>query len=86
MAMRERERDRDRENDRGRSRTSETVGKRSRHLQGVKEIDFRDVNLLRRFVTQQGKIMPARFTGASAKQQREVACAIKRAREMGLLP
>ncbi len=81
-----RDRDRDRDGGRGRSKTGETVGRRSRHLQGVDEIDYRDVNLLRRFVTQQGKVMPARFTGASAKQQREISRAIKRAREMGLLP
>jgi small subunit ribosomal protein S18 len=59
--------------------------RRSRFLEGVKEIDFRDYELLRRFVTEQGKIMPARFTGAGPKQQRQIARAIRRARVMGLL-
>ena len=60
--------------------------KRSRHLEGVKEIDFRDQGLLRKFVTDHGKIMPSRFLGTTSKQQREVARAIRRARQMGLMP
>jgi small subunit ribosomal protein S18 len=59
--------------------------RRSRHLEGVKEIDSRDYELLRRFVTDHGKIMPSRFTGATPKQQRQLAKAIRRARVMGLL-
>ena len=70
---------------REKKKTEGPVVKRCRCLQGVTVIDFRDVNLLRRFVTQQGKIMPSRLTGASAKQQREVARAIRRSREMGLM-
>ena len=63
-----------------------TGKKRSRHLEGITLIDFRDQNLLRRFVTEHGKIMPARLTGATAKQQRQIARAVRRARVMGLMP
>lgn len=53
---------------------------------GIKDIDYRDVELLRRFVSSQGKIIDPRHTGVSAKFQRKLAKAIKRARVMGLLP
>ena len=49
-------------------------------------IDYKDVELLKRFVSANGKIIPRRFTGTSAKYQRMLAVAIKRAREMALLP
>ncbi len=49
-------------------------------------IDFKDVELLKKFVTDRGKILPRRVTGTSAKWQRELAVAIKRARHMALLP
>ncbi len=49
-------------------------------------IDYKDVNTLRRFVTEQGKILPRRVTGTSAKFQRLLTTAIKRARYMALLP
>ncbi len=50
------------------------------------EIDYKDVENLKKFVTQSGKIAPRRITGACAKHQREIAQAIKRARYMALLP
>ncbi len=53
---------------------------------GIKEIDYRDTELLKRFVSSQGKIIDPRHTGVSAKYQRMLATAIKRARIMGLLP
>lgn len=59
--------------------------KRSRHLDGVREIRYDDYELLRRFTTEQGKIMPNRLTGATPKQQRQISRAIRRARVMGLL-
>ena len=59
--------------------------RRSRYLEGIKEINFRDIELLRRFLTDHGKIVPSRFTGATPKQQRQIARAIRRARVMGLL-
>lgn len=49
-------------------------------------VDYKDVNLLKRFISERGKILPRRVTGTSAKNQRKVANAIKRARIMGLLP
>lgn len=59
--------------------------KRSRFLEGVKEIDSRNYDLLRKFVTDHGKIMPSRLTGATAKQQRQIKRGVRRARVMGLL-
>ena len=49
-------------------------------------IDYKDVKLLQRFVSERGKIVPSRITAVSAKRQRELAQAIKRARFLGLLP
>ena len=52
----------------------------------IKYIDYKDVKLLQKFITEQGKIIPKRITGTSSKYQRELASAIKRARHMALLP
>ena len=49
-------------------------------------IDYKDVELLKRFISANGKIIPRRVTGTSAKYQRQLATAIKRARQMALLP
>ncbi len=49
-------------------------------------IDYRDVKLLQRFLSERGKIVPSRITAVSAKKQRELARAIKRARHLALLP
>jgi small subunit ribosomal protein S18 len=49
-------------------------------------IDYKDVSLLRRFINEQGKIVASRQSGATAKEQRMIASAIRRAREMALLP
>ena len=49
-------------------------------------IDYKDVKLLQRYVSERGKIVPSRITAVSAKKQRELAKAIKRARYLGLLP
>jgi len=54
--------------------------------QNIKYIDWKDVELLKRFISSAGKIIDPRFTGTSAKYQRQLAQAIKRARYMGLLP
>ena len=59
--------------------------KQSRYLEGVKEIDSRDYELLRRFVTEYGKIVPARLTGATPKQQRTIKRAVRRARNIGIM-
>ena len=60
--------------------------KRSRHLQGIVDIDPGNYELLRKFMTDHGKIMPIRLTGATARQQRQIRRAIRRARVMGILP
>ncbi len=52
----------------------------------IKYIDYKEVKLLQRYVTEQGKIIPKRITGTKAKYQRELAVAIKRARHMALMP
>lgn len=52
----------------------------------IKVIDYKDVELLKKFVTPNGKITPRRVTGTSAKYQRDLATAIKNARFMALLP
>ena len=50
------------------------------------KIDYKDVRLLQRFVSERGKIVPSRITAVSTQRQRELARAIKRARYLGLLP
>ncbi|GJM02068.1 MAG: 30S ribosomal protein S18 [Rhodomicrobium sp.] len=50
------------------------------------KIDYKDVKLLQRFISERGKIVPSRITAVSAKKQRELARAIKRARFLGLVP
>lgn len=60
--------------------------RRARFLEGLTEIDYKDHELLRKFMTERGKIMPRRLTGATARQQRQLRNAIRRARVMGLLP
>ncbi|HSW71413.1 MAG TPA: 30S ribosomal protein S18 [Gammaproteobacteria bacterium] len=52
----------------------------------IKEIDYKDIYLLKRFVTESGKIVPSRITGTKAKYQRQLTKAIKRARYLALLP
>lgn len=53
---------------------------------GAPKIDYKDVKLLQRFISERGKIIPSRITAVSAKKQRELAKAIKRARNLALLP
>ncbi|HZT89123.1 MAG TPA: 30S ribosomal protein S18 [Stellaceae bacterium] len=50
------------------------------------KIDYKDVKLLQRFISERGKIVPSRITAVSTKRQRELSQAIKRARYLGLLP
>ena len=52
----------------------------------VTTIDYKDIELLKRFISSNGKIIPRRVTGTRAKYQRMLATAIKRARQMALLP
>ena len=53
---------------------------------GITEIDYKDVKILRRFITDQGKIMPRRVTGTTAKIHRKLVRGIKRARNIALIP
>lgn len=53
---------------------------------GITHIDYKDIDVLKRFVSERGKILPRRVTGTSAKYQRKLTIAIKRARQMALLP
>jgi len=54
--------------------------------EGVKEIDYKDLNTLKAYISETGKIVPSRITGTKAKYQRQLATAIKRARALALLP
>ena len=54
--------------------------------EGVTEIDYKDLNTLRQYITETGKIVPSRITGTNAKYQRQLSAAIKRARFLSLLP
>ena len=54
--------------------------------EGVKEIDYKDLDTLRNYITETGKIVPSRITGTKANYQRQLSDAIKRARYLALLP
>jgi len=55
-------------------------------VDGVQEIDYKDLDTLKAYITETGKIVPSRITGTSAKYQRQLSTAIKRARFIALLP
>jgi small subunit ribosomal protein S18 len=54
--------------------------------EGITEIDYKDLNLLKAYISETGKIVPSRITGTKARYQRQLATAIKRARYLALLP
>ncbi|HEY1077587.1 MAG TPA: 30S ribosomal protein S18 [Rhodocyclaceae bacterium] len=54
--------------------------------EGAPEIDYKDLNVLKQYIGENGKIVPARITGTKSRYQRELALAIKRARFLSLLP
>jgi small subunit ribosomal protein S18 len=54
--------------------------------EGAKEVDYKDVEVLKEFITENGKIIPARITGTKTHFQRQLSAAIKRARFLALLP
>jgi small subunit ribosomal protein S18 len=63
--------------------------KKKKRLSPIKPgdpIDYKDVDLLKKFITDRGKILPRRLTGLTAKQQRDLTTAVKRARIISLLP
>jgi small subunit ribosomal protein S18 len=59
---------------------------RKNPLKGIDFVDYKDINLLRQFISDRGKIRSRRVTGLTPQQQRQVAVAVKNAREMALLP
>ncbi len=54
--------------------------------EGIEEIDYKDLNLLKQYVGESGKVVPSRITGTKARYQRQLATAVKRARFLALLP
>lgn len=60
--------------------------KMARFTEGASEIDYKDVNFLKNYISETGKIVPCRITGIQARFQRRVSKAIKQARFLGLLP
>ncbi|NLR75382.1 MULTISPECIES: 30S ribosomal protein S18 [Leeia] len=54
--------------------------------EGIKQVDYKDVDLLKDFISENGKIIPARITGTKARYQRQLSAAVKRARFLALLP
>jgi small subunit ribosomal protein S18 len=54
--------------------------------EGVEEIDYKDLDTLKEYITETGKIVPSRITGTNARYQRQLATAVKRARYLALLP
>ncbi len=60
--------------------------KRLSPIKPSEPIDYKDVDLLRRFITERGKILPRRITGLTAKQQRQLTRSIKQARILAMLP
>ena len=54
--------------------------------EGISEVDYKDVDLLKDFITENGKLIPARITGTKARYQRQLTTSVKRARFLALLP
>ena len=54
--------------------------------EGIKEVDYKNVDLLKDFITENGKLIPARITGTKSKYQRQLGTAVERARFLALLP
>ncbi|MBT2774588.1 30S ribosomal protein S18, partial [Halomonas sp. ISL-60] len=54
--------------------------------EGIKQIDYKDLDTLKAYITETGKIVPSRITGTKARYQRQLATAIKRSRYLALLP
>ena len=81
---------RDQRQQRGRRTQASAFAGRRRNCffcrEGVEEVDYKNYNQLRRYLSEKGKIRSRRTTGACRRHQRQVAVAIKRAREMALLP
>jgi len=72
------------------SKMSRNVFKRKKYCrftaEGIQHVDYKTVDILKEFITENGKIIPARITGTKARYQRQLGTAIKRARFLALLP
>ena len=68
-----------------RSRDKDDYKRDPELLRGLTSVDYKDAELLKKFMTDRGKILPGRITGANARQQRQIKRAIRRARVMGLV-
>lgn len=68
-----------------RSRDKDDYKRDPELLRGLTSVDYKDAELLKKFMTDRGKILPGRITGANAQQQRQIKRAIRRARVMGLV-
>ncbi|MCF8132205.1 MAG: 30S ribosomal protein S18 [Cyanobacteriota bacterium] len=66
--------------------TSSFFKKRLSPIKPGDPIDYKDTDLLKKFITERGKLLPRRMTGLTAKQQRDLTLSVKRARIMALLP
>jgi small subunit ribosomal protein S18 len=89
MAQRDRERQSGGERGRGRRQSAPTPGRRKSCYfckEKIDEVDWKNFNQLRRYVSEKGKIRSRRITGTCRRHQKQVAVAVKRAREMALLP
>jgi small subunit ribosomal protein S18 len=82
--------DRDRDRDRDSSRSAKPLRKRKKRVclfcESKRTLDYKDVSFVRKFISDRGKILPRRSSGCCALHQRMVAKAVKRAREIGLVP
>lgn len=89
---RDKSKDRDRGRDRDRDRDRDRIGGFQRRKPIFEpsnkdiDVDFKDTKFLSRFITERGRILPRKITGLNAQQQKTVTKAIKRARQMSLLP
>ena len=54
--------------------------------EGIKQVDYKDISILKDFITENGKLIPARITGTKSRYQRQLTTAVKRARFLALLP
>ena len=90
MAFRKTEKKSERRSDKRQEKFESPLPKKRRWLPifegDVKDLDFKDMRTLSRFVTERGKILPRRITGLTAQQQRMITTAIKRARQISVMP
>lgn len=63
-----------------------SYSKRNMSIKSNEKLDYKDIDLLRKFITDQGKILPRRSTGLTVKQQKQITKCIKKARILALLP